>query len=108
MAAVTTSTTVAQHWYCAWQLRCARQQAGHWRGLDDMETATCGWVGEFNHQRFHGELNDLTPVIQRQMRTTANDESADLPICAHVGGIGRRSGRVLRASSRGSGGFELL
>jgi putative transposase len=35
---------------------------GHWRGLDDLETATCGWVGWFNGERFHGELDDLTPA----------------------------------------------
>ena len=35
---------------------------GHWHGLDDLETATCGWVGWFNEERFHGELDDLTPA----------------------------------------------
>ncbi len=35
---------------------------GPWRGLDDLELATCGWVAWFNEQRFHGELGDLTPA----------------------------------------------
>jgi transposase InsO family protein len=35
---------------------------GPWRGLDDLETATCGWVSWFNDERLHGELDDLTPT----------------------------------------------
>jgi transposase InsO family protein len=35
---------------------------GHWRGLDDLEIATCRWVSWFNEQRFHGELEDHTPA----------------------------------------------
>jgi putative transposase len=35
---------------------------GRWRGLDDLEIATCGWVAWFNEERFHGELDDLTPA----------------------------------------------
>jgi len=35
---------------------------GHWRGLDDLEVETCGWVSWFNTERFHGELGDLTPA----------------------------------------------
>jgi putative transposase len=35
---------------------------GHWRGLDDLEIATCGWVSWFNDERIHGELDDLTPA----------------------------------------------
>ena len=38
------------------------QNGGHWRGLDDLEIATCGWVAWFNEERFHGELDDLTPA----------------------------------------------
>src|SRR5207248_10179143 len=40
---------------------------GHWRGLDDLEIATCGWVSWFNEERFHGELADLT---QQKSKTT--------------------------------------
>jgi putative transposase len=35
---------------------------GHWRGLDDLEIATCRWVSWFNEHRLHGELGDLTPA----------------------------------------------
>jgi putative transposase len=38
------------------------RNGGHWRGLDDLEIATCSWVSWFNEQRFHGELGDLTPA----------------------------------------------
>jgi putative transposase len=34
---------------------------GHWKGLDDLEIATCGWVPWFNEVRLHGELGYLTP-----------------------------------------------
>jgi len=35
---------------------------GHWKGLDDLEVATCAWVSWFNEERLHGELDDLTPA----------------------------------------------
>jgi putative transposase len=35
---------------------------GPWKGLDDLEVATCGWVSWFNEERIHGELDDLTPA----------------------------------------------
>jgi len=35
---------------------------GHWKGLDDLEIATCGWVGWFNEERLHSELGDATPT----------------------------------------------
>jgi putative transposase len=38
------------------------QNGGPWRGLDDLEIATCGWVSWFNDERIHGELDDLTPA----------------------------------------------
>ena len=39
---------------------------GPWRGLDDLEIATCGWVAWFNEQRLHGELQDRTPAEVEQ------------------------------------------
>jgi transposase InsO family protein len=33
-----------------------------WRGLDDLEIATCAWVSWFNEDRLHSELDDRTPV----------------------------------------------
>jgi putative transposase len=38
------------------------RNGGHWRGLDDLEVATCAWVSWFNEERFHGELGDLAPA----------------------------------------------
>ena len=34
---------------------------GHWKGLDDLEIATCAWVSWFNEERIHSELEDQTP-----------------------------------------------
>jgi hypothetical protein len=31
---------------------------GPWRGLDDVEFATLGYVDWFNHRRLHGEITD--------------------------------------------------
>lgn len=39
-----------------------RTNGGPWRGLDDLELATCRWVSWFNEERLHGELGDLTPA----------------------------------------------
>lgn len=35
---------------------------GPWKGLDDLEIATCGWVAWFNNERLHSELDDHTPA----------------------------------------------
>ena len=35
---------------------------GPWRGLDDLEPATCAWVAWFNTERLHSELGDRTPA----------------------------------------------
>ena len=35
---------------------------GPWRGLDDLEVATCAWVSWFNDERLHSELSDRTPT----------------------------------------------
>ena len=35
---------------------------GPWRGLDDLETATCAWTAWFNTERLHSELGDRTPA----------------------------------------------
>jgi putative transposase len=34
---------------------------GPWRGLDDLEIATCAWASWFNEERLHSELGDWTP-----------------------------------------------
>jgi len=38
------------------------RNGGPWRGLDDLEIATCGWVSWFNDERIHGELHDHSPA----------------------------------------------
>jgi putative transposase len=48
---------------------------GHWRGLDDLEIATCGWVSWFNDERFHGELGDLTPAEFEKAYYRRNDQA---------------------------------
>jgi putative transposase len=36
---------------------------GPWRGLDDVEFATLGYIDWFNHRRLHGEItNDNTYI----------------------------------------------
>ena len=35
---------------------------GPWRGLDDLEIATCAWVPGSTSERLHGELDDHTPA----------------------------------------------
>ena len=35
---------------------------GPWKGLDDLEIATCAWVSWFNEERLHSELDDQTPA----------------------------------------------
>jgi putative transposase len=37
------------------------ENGGHWKGLDDLEIATCKWVPWFNEERLHAELDYLTP-----------------------------------------------
>lgn len=39
-----------------------KTNGGPWRGLDDLEIATCGWVAWFNDERLHSELDDCTPA----------------------------------------------
>ena len=46
---------------------------GPWRGLDDLEMATAGWVAWFNTARLHSELSDLTPAeIEAAHHATQN------------------------------------
>ena len=33
-----------------------------WKGLTDLDVATCGWVSWFNTERLHSELTDRTPA----------------------------------------------
>ena len=45
---------------------------GHWKGLDDLEIATCEWISWFNSERIHSELQDLTPL---EVEANYRDES---------------------------------
>ncbi len=54
---------------------------GPWKGLDDLEVATCGWVVWFNERRIHGQLDDRTPAEveaawHRQQTATPTEENA--------------------------------
>ncbi len=54
---------------------------GPWKGLDDLEIATCGWVSWFNEARIHGQLDDRTPAEvetawYREHPATHHEESA--------------------------------
>ena len=50
---------------------------GPWRGLDDLEIATCGWVSWFNDERLHGELGDLTPAeVEAEYRQRSQPTAA--------------------------------
>ena len=44
-----------------YKLECVRRD-GPWRGVDDLELATLGWVHWFNHQRLHSKIGYVTPV----------------------------------------------
>lgn len=48
---------------------------GHWKGLDDLEAATCGWVAWFNTERIHGELGDATPAEVEDAYYAAQSEA---------------------------------
>ena len=50
---------------------------GPWRGVDDVELATLGWVHWFNTERLHGTLDDVPPVEYEQL--TAADAALSRP-----------------------------
>ena len=50
---------------------------GPWRGLDDLEVATCAWVHWFNQERIHGELTDRTPAeVEAEYRQKSQPDAA--------------------------------
>jgi putative transposase len=50
---------------------------GPWRGLDDLEIATCGWVSWFNEERLHSELGDRTPAeVEADYRHKSQPDAA--------------------------------
>jgi putative transposase len=38
------------------------RNGGPWRGLDDLELATCEWLSWFTDERIHSQLDDRSPV----------------------------------------------
>ena len=38
------------------------ENGGPWKGLDDLEIATCAWMSWFNEVPLHGEFDDRTPA----------------------------------------------
>jgi putative transposase len=44
-----------------YKTECTKHE-GPWRGLDDLELATCSWVGWFNESRLHSAIGYLPPV----------------------------------------------
>jgi putative transposase len=50
---------------------------GPWKGLEDLEAATCAWVSWFNEERLHSELEDRTPVeVEEAWRLEAGSDAA--------------------------------
>jgi transposase InsO family protein len=52
---------------------------GPWRGLEDVEFATLGYVDWFNHQRLHGELGLVPPA---EFEAAYHAGAAELPLAA--------------------------
>ena len=66
-ATATTTPWPNRSWGCSKRSYTATLQAladngGPWKGLDDLEIATCAWVAWFNEERLHSELGDRTPA----------------------------------------------
>ena len=50
---------------------------GPWKGLDDLEIATCAWVSWFNEDRLHSELDDRTPAeVEADYRHKSQPDAA--------------------------------
>ncbi len=50
---------------------------GPWKGLDDLEIATSGWVEWFNTTRLHSELGDRAPAeIEADHQLAAKNRAA--------------------------------
>ena len=48
-----------------------------WKGLDDLEIATCAWVSWFNEERLHSELDDRTPAeVEAEYRHKSQPDAA--------------------------------
>jgi putative transposase len=53
------------------------QNGGPWKGLDDLEIATCAWASWFNEERLHSELDDQTPAeVEADYRHKSQPDAA--------------------------------
>ena len=50
---------------------------GPWRGADDLELATLGWVDWFNHTRLHSSLAYQTPQRSRPSTTVTTTPTSN-------------------------------
>ena len=71
---------------------------GPWRGLDDVEFATLGYIDWFNHRRLHGEITDDNSYV-----TPAEFEATYYRQSAPAVEAGTRT-----ASSHGTRGGSVL
>ncbi len=53
---------------------------GPWKGVDDVELATLGWVHWFNHERLHGTLGDVPPAEFEAAYLAAQDANQPVGI----------------------------
>jgi hypothetical protein len=69
------------------------RRRGPWRGFDDLELATPGYVDWFNHRRLHSHCGDVPPVEfetnhYRQIADLTEDQPAEPSL--HEAGVGHR------------------
>jgi len=56
---------------------------GPWRGADDLELATLGWVDWFNHTRIHSSLKYATPA-EVEAEYYRHNQAAEQPLAAEL------------------------
>ncbi len=56
---------------------------GPWRGADDLELATLGWVDWFNHTRIHSSLKYATPA-EAEAEYYRHNHAAEQPLAAEL------------------------
>gem|GEM_PF-6855379 len=62
---------------CALSRFSSAANGGPWKGLDDLEIATCAWVSWFNEERLHSELGDRTPAeVEADYRQRSQPDAA--------------------------------
>jgi putative transposase len=61
-----------------YKLECVRRD-GPWRGVDDLELATLGWVHWFNHQRLHSKIGYVPPA-EHEAQYYCHNPTAQQPL----------------------------